>query len=505
MKKYCYFTGILISFSALFLLYAFEENFTIGTVDNWQDLHTLDNTVLLSGQEGYLDIFLRDGEYELRQNTDLIIHFNDLDLGIRDFSYEIVTNNISFISENGVLGANKGAALFNLEQEGIMLRPRGSSFLSPGMDFRDFSIEFWLYPASLSNGERVLYWWGGRHETGQIVNQDIECTVIDRRLQWNFNNFFMPPDHGTTSFSVTGRTPLIPKEWRHHLLRYDSSMGKLEYLVDGVPEDIVFTTPTSSEHSTVYYPFSGQAQDSILILGNPLSGYLDEFRISSQYVTDPFLTSYPSESGSATTRVFDLENTDSRLISISVEQRLPGDSTIEYYYRFSNYLFLATDYQMPWVPFFPETPFPNNVVGRYLQLKMILYPNGTGSRTPQLSSLRISYEKKLPPLPPESLIGAPGNGQVVLTWFASTSSEIGGYEVFYGERPGTYFGQDIAQGTSPIDVGNTTSVTLTGLQNGRLYYFAVRAYSPEENRLYSDFSTELSVRPSVIYQVGQTE
>jgi PKD repeat protein len=55
-----------------------------------------------------------------------------------------------------------------------------------------------------------------------------------------------------------------------------------------------------------------------------------------------------------------------------------------------------------------------------------------------------------------------------LTWDASTSTNVGGYKVSYGQISGSY--------SSTIDVGNATTYSATGLQEGTKYYFAVKAY-----------------------------
>ena len=55
-----------------------------------------------------------------------------------------------------------------------------------------------------------------------------------------------------------------------------------------------------------------------------------------------------------------------------------------------------------------------------------------------------------------------------LVWDASPSSNVGGYIVSYGQNGGNY--------NSSIDVGNTTTYKVTGLQEGVTYYFAIKAY-----------------------------
>src|SRR5215471_3306240 len=50
-------------------------------------------------------------------------------------------------------------------------------------------------------------------------------------------------------------------------------------------------------------------------------------------------------------------------------------------------------------------------------------------------------------------------GQVSLTWTPSSSTDVGGYRLYYGQASQTY--------TSRIDVGLQTSYTITGLQTAR--------------------------------------
>jgi hypothetical protein len=73
-------------------------------------------------------------------------------------------------------------------------------------------------------------------------------------------------------------------------------------------------------------------------------------------------------------------------------------------------------------------------------------------------------------------------GQVTLAWDPNTESDLAGYKVYYGTASGVY--------TSNIDVGNVTSFTVTGLQDGLLYFFAVTAYNTSAGE--SGFSNEVS-------------
>ena len=74
-------------------------------------------------------------------------------------------------------------------------------------------------------------------------------------------------------------------------------------------------------------------------------------------------------------------------------------------------------------------------------------------------------------------------GQVTLAWDASTSSGVTGYEINYGQTSGSY--------ASQVDVGNQTSYTVTGLDAGKTYYFATKAYNGGKTT-WSGFSNQVS-------------
>ena len=80
------------------------------------------------------------------------------------------------------------------------------------------------------------------------------------------------------------------------------------------------------------------------------------------------------------------------------------------------------------------------------------------------------------------------SGSVTLTWSVPTANadetaltDLAGYKVYYGTASESY--------TTPIDAGNVTTYTVTGLSTGT-YYFAVTAYNSTGDE--SGFSNEAS-------------
>ena len=72
---------------------------------------------------------------------------------------------------------------------------------------------------------------------------------------------------------------------------------------------------------------------------------------------------------------------------------------------------------------------------------------------------------------------------VMLTWKASPEPDIAGYWVYYGTSSRVY--------GPPIPVGNVTSYTVSGLEEGMTYYFTVTAVDTSGNE--SGYSVEITV------------
>src|SRR5256712_3468200 len=72
--------------------------------------------------------------------------------------------------------------------------------------------------------------------------------------------------------------------------------------------------------------------------------------------------------------------------------------------------------------------------------------------------------------------------QVTLTWDPNTEPDLAGYKLYYSTSSGSY--------QSSVDVGNLTSYTLSGLLEGRIYYFAATAYNLSLGE--SGFSNEVN-------------
>ncbi|MDC7226079.1 MAG: hypothetical protein PQJ61_04870 [Spirochaetales bacterium] len=481
---------ILICSSATTL---FSEEIVLGGNEGWGLLYSMETEI--GGLPGPAHLRLADSEYSADADTEMLLHFND---GITDAAGKYrIKKNTGVVLSNSVSEKGGGSAVFNGGITFLEMIPDDSAAFAAGSGrLDDFSIEFWLNPARLSEGETIIQ-WNGAAVVGETIQQEILCAISNRDLFWELKNIFLTPELGPSTFILKSSRSLIPKRWHHHMIRYDDETGLLEYLIDGIPEDIIHTSRSGGEEQELYSPYVGAAKAASFIIGRGFTGYIDELRISAAF-EQPELNKYSMNSGTAITEIIDLGNYDSRFLRLNTESRTEGKTQIYYYYRISNRYF-QPDAEFPgWNQFNAEETLPPGTTGRYLQIMCELFPDGTGVNSPQLAALGIEFTRNLPPVPPAYISGKAGSGSVVLNWQPVTDADIGGYKLYYGEKPGMYFGADAAAGSSPIDVGNINSFTINGLVNGKLYYFAVTSYDNAEIPHESTFSREISIRPSAI-------
>lgn len=403
----------------------------------------------------------------------------------------------------------------------LVLRPKGEALFGPGKMAGDFSIDFWLYPMNMENGEQILSWTSSKPDgRGGYITQRMECGVLKNRLQWTFVDLFSTADgNGGKNISLTGSV-VLPRTWSHHLIRFNADLGLLEYLVDGRLEALDYATSSGRERGDIYIPVIGE--DGRFVLGGRLAGIIDEFRVYSLYLESPALSKYPLEGGRAESRTLDLGARRSQVLKIealggrisggtgsghfSPDNIYAGNSSLRFADHSEIQFFIRANdspYKwdgVPWIPVEPGTDLSKDLSGRYIQVAAVFYPSGDGETTPYLDELKISYRTADPPQPPTQLTALARDGAVELSWRASPGRDVGGYLIYYGTSSGEYFGDHAILGDgvvkSPVNVGNRTTVRIEGLKNGTLYYFAAAAYSaggglPEPGI----FSREAAARP----------
>jgi hypothetical protein len=486
----------MLTISSVSLSWSLEETLVLGREQkvSWLDIVRTEGLSKVSGKWDSEELVLQDAEYRPDSSTDLLVHFNVHPYQDETDHFEVIQESAITSSKIRVLG--RGAAVFQAFRNPLSLIPTEDSVFHSG--WQDFSLEFWLYAANMSDREEVLSWNSFQHQTYPVdprqetLPQTLRCRIYNRRLHWEFVNFFVSENQ--TDFRLTGATALLPRRWYHHILRFDSTTGMLEYLVNGVPEGVIYITDTGEDGGSVYMPST--TRHGRFLVGQSLTGIIDELRITRSFVDSPNLSRYGDRSGIGISRVFDLEYTGSTLKSIEADYDTPSDTEVYFYYRIANTLKDYQSIEAPWRQFDPQSPLPEAASGRFLQLRVELLADGKLEQTPRISQIVVRYEPDLPPLPPSQVIATAGNAEVTIDWQEVVEKDVKGYLIYYGRSPGIYTATDSAEGDSPIDVGDQTSFTLTGLENGKLYYFAVVSYDSATPAHQSRFSEEVGARPS---------
>jgi hypothetical protein len=238
---------------------------------------------------------------------------------------------------------------------------------------------------------------------------------------------------------------------------------------------------------------------------------MDEFRVYGNFA-EALLTKYPPAGGYFVSEPVNLSATNSSILKIdlaagrfSVDTNVPAGfnapgfpdhSALHCFVRAADTPYLWTESApgspgSSWIPFTPGSSL--DLKGRWVQVAVRLYPSGDGETTPYVDEIRIHYLADDAPPPPAWVQVQARDGAVDIFWRPSPASDTAGYLVYYGANSGEYFGNDAILGVSPVDAGRRTSIRVDGLENGRLYFFAVAAY--DEAGHIGEFSRETAARP----------
>ena len=451
---------------------------------------------------------------------DMSLSFDAGDTGLfRDSvgNYKVIVSSEIEAVDRRFARAGTGAALFgetnifsNAGSAPLIIKPYSRNALfAPGNRIRDFTLEFWLYPLTLENGEQILSWVSSKPLNGNYAIQRITCVASKNRLKWSFINFFTSTGGQHINVEFSGAAPVVPKTWSHHLVRFDAATGVIEYIVNGSGEAIAYTTPTGREGGEVYTPVAGN--NGVFMIGEHFMGLMDEFKIHSVCAGRSSLQKYAPSGGRVETAAIDLGDNNSGVLRIDVSGgrtgvnsefrengrfRFRDDSEMQFFIRASENPYRLNE--NTWSSFIPGADIAADIHGRYVQIAVDFYPSADGETSPYLDELRVIYMPGRPPLPPGNLTASAVDSGVLLRWKHSPDVKTSGYLVYYSSVRGELFGEDSSFGASPIDAGKRNSLLIDGLKNGTLYYFRVASYndvSGSADRNVGEFSREVTARP----------
>ncbi|MDD7013547.1 MAG: fibronectin type III domain-containing protein [Spirochaetales bacterium] len=484
---------LIISLFFIILNTAWSEAkvLTLGGKEGWPALSKKDGIVTGKGRFGYDAMVLATNSRKVNYSTDLLLDFEDETFSDKAGNYTVERNSL-YLTENSIMG--KKAALVK-GTGGLRLKGSGNSFFGKEGMGGSFTIEFWLFPFIAENGEIVFSWRSSRTVANYPLYQMIRASFFNNHLQWTFTNIFSGYIENGGEVNLSSYRTIIPNTWSHHSISYNEENGLLEYRIDSQLEDLKYVSTNKKEKGGSVYPLHlGVAAD--IDICPEFSGVIDDFNIlrnaSSEKVELQYDT-FKKSGGRFETQPI-LVTRGASLTKIDGIVTKPEQTEILFYVRGGDNFYNWTDTYPEWKRVELGENI-SNVKGLYFQVGCNLYPDGGGSKSPSVTELQIYYEETPLPLPPFSVKAQSGDSQVTLNWSFSVDENAGGYYIFYGERPGEYLGREAVQGESPVDIGNTTSAVISGLENGKIYYFAIAAYSKTDNQIMGELSKEVYARP----------
>ncbi len=480
-----------------------------GRLENgWKNIFAMQNVVQKRGELSSLDIVLADYSPAPHENTDLLLTFDRSTIHTVYNSFPNYSlGRIDIFPSQNIKMFGRNSAGFLRYSNTIEIIPLEGSVFRSQTPVGSFTVDFHLYPTSTISGSSVVEWYAPTVETNGNPT-GFKAFFKDGRLYWQFENVFYA-SNGSTVQVLAGeleKTPL--NEWHHHWLQYDADSGLLTLLYDGRESSLSWLTETGREGGTVLKGEFSRYLAVPLTIGKQFLGFIDNFRITrgaAQLYSGVFMNQ-----GRIISDVLDLRNRGTKLVKFSWDSTEENGTAVRFFCRVSNDYFLPSarstegkqsvlpEAKIPeWIPVKDNQVFSDGALrGRYFQWKAELY--GTrGLYSPLLHSLTVLIEPDPPPSPPLLIEAVPLNGAVRLRWVKNRESDVQGYRLYYGNASKTYFGTDADQGEAPVFVGNTDTVTLTGLKNEQVYFISITAVDDADQE--SGFSREFIVRPSEIY------
>lgn len=452
----------------------FEREITVGGEEGWDSVLTAGNVEFRPGRHDLDVAVLREQRFVPRADTDLLLQFDDSPVEDNAGNYTVIEHDVDRSSRFAQRG--DAAGRFRGNETGIHLRPGALAAFRPGRVWDDISIEFWLNPARVQDGARILHWRGAIRQESGLLNQEVSVEVHRDRLRWNFDNVFVLPDLEPFRITIEARRGFVPDRWMHHRLEFSAGSGMVEYLVNGRTEAIEYATETGEPGGTVYIPYLGESSGDTLRIGAGFSGLIDELRIQEFRTTPSLLDRFSPSAGRVVTRGFDLERSGALVRELEYDRRLAENTDTGLFVRTGESIDRNGNVGGEWSVLESAEDLVGEQLERFVQFRMELYPDGSGERTPEIERLRMHYRPNRPPGPPGDVRAQAGDAHINLSWNRAPGTDVQGYRVYYGTRSGEFLGEDAEEGASPIDVGDRTEFELSGLDNGSLYYISVVAY-----------------------------
>lgn len=501
MKKYTLILVLILLVSLAFSEEQFEFVKTLTISGSGWKIHRLENLTQQKTHKG-MAFILNEFSSKNIADMDLCIDFEKPLKNL--LNYKVISanygNNIYQYSQGKVSGK------FYYPNHYISLRPLSTSIFYQGKVPGSFTIEFWLYVYKSYDNQYVLR-YVGHDPSDETDRNDYGFSVVikNNKLRYEFDNFFWSINNEPYSLTITDNKNIQLKKWEHHAISFDIMRGKIATYKNGIEQNTKWVTTDGKFLSPIYNPYIKEDLSTPLLIGKNAFFSLDNLKITKNTLSTFQMQRYNNKDAKLITEVYKISDKPISLRQIKCVYHKGEYSHIRMAYRISDEYFMPDNSDIEWVYFKNGiAKFPKEYrEGKYVQLKIIVYPYEDNSQKIEIDSLTINYVEDKIPDAPLLLSAVAGDRYVELSWTPSTENDVVAYEIYYGNRKENYICDDSSNGESPIlyryiRAGKLKFVSyiLDGLRNDKPYFISVRSLDKNGNR--SAFSRELYARPNSV-------
>ncbi|MDH4200285.1 MAG: LamG domain-containing protein [Spirochaetia bacterium] len=328
----------------------------------------------------------------------------------------------------------------------MWVAPSDYMFLNNDTNTGDFSVYFRMRPYQLRRRMDVIQKVGlfeGR-------KQGIYCGWESGKLFFEFFNFFWNHDTPLPDLKISTRDSFQPNRFYSVMLNYKYNDGSLTLYLDGVEQEKIYATSDFSRNATILTPKFHRWDRSPVIIGKNYVGALDDI-ILSNHMLSPNVSSgkfnalkkngsrISQTPGVVVSNLIELKSSKSKIQKATFDVSEPGGTEIRFYFRTSDNLFRPeiSETAMPFIEL-TKTAL-SEARAKYFQWKAELYSDSTGTTTPVLKSMDLSYTYGKAPQPPRMLsVLESNNSEVTLEFLRSLEMHViegGRYHIYYGIKP----------------------------------------------------------------------
>jgi hypothetical protein len=413
-------------------------------------------------------------------DADLFLPFNE-EREWSEFDYKLISGKLNLSRVGRRVGQQAAAFAGN---NALVFIP-GSSTLFFGSESTGFTIDFWLSPSRLGDGEIVMSYEAtmiGRNE--QRIRQSIVCYIEGARLIWRFENIFFTYDEQPIIVEINGEM-MLKNQWMRHSIRYNPRDNRLEVLDNNIITAIQHVNEQNHQNGDVATLLLYRGTQRRLRVGD-FFGYLDNFSIIPKFIVDLF-NGYYMAHGVYVSSPIDLFG--NRPNNIDLHGITENSSELRIFLRSGSNATILEQSNAPWTPYEVGSDLRNYKFDRFLQVRVDFFAGVSAQTSPLLSNIVMNYDRLPPPPRPGALTFTREGDNVRVSWQSLMLAHVSGYKLYFGENSGDYYGV-IGDLRSPIELGLNNSVLLSGLIPGKRYYFSLTAYDANVPKRESAFSAE---------------